>query len=200
MLTLLKADFSEMQIFYHLFVNVQKDPTSEADSFDIGRKVVEKLPFCKPAFHHSSSTMAEKVPFAPIPTAHAQWNQKQTEHGQQTCTKKDGQAVISQYKYLMKAQMSAMDRKGDFSAEKVSFQRTHNLLEFWSWLFLSGHKLSPQWRPTLQRISDFVFPEIKPCGFSPNFHFHKSESDLYIPTISPSIFLQQDRRTDPGNI
>ncbi len=59
----------------------------------------------------------------------------------------------------MKAQKAATDRKGDFSAEKVSFQRTHNLLEFWSWLFLSGHKLSPQWRPTLQEDPIYVFPE-----------------------------------------
>jgi hypothetical protein len=37
------------------FASVQKDLTSEAASFNIGKKVAEKLPFCKPAFHHSFS-------------------------------------------------------------------------------------------------------------------------------------------------
>ncbi len=35
---------------------------------------------------------------------------------------------------------------------------------------------------------------------SPNFHIHKSVSDLYIPRISLPILLQPNRQTDPGNI
>jgi hypothetical protein len=34
---------------------------------------------------------------------------------------------------------------------------------------------------TMQRRSDYVFPEIKLCGLSPNFYIHISVSDLYIP-------------------
>ncbi len=34
----------------------------------------------------------------------------------------------------------------------------------------------------------------------PNFHIHVSVSDLYIPRIRPSFFLQQKRQTDRGNI
>jgi hypothetical protein len=37
-------------------------------------------------------------------------------------------------------------------------------------------------------------------GLSPNFHTQVSMSDLYIPRISPHIFLQQNRQTDCGNI
>ncbi len=43
----------------------------------------------------------------------------------------------------------------------------------------------------------YVFPEKELCDLSPNFHIHVSVSDLYIPRISPHIFLQQ---TDHGNV
>jgi hypothetical protein len=45
-----------------------------------------------------------------------------------------------------------------------------------------------------------VFPEIKLRGLSPNFHIHESVSDLHIPTIGPTIFLQQNRQTNRGNM
>ncbi len=45
----------------------------------------------------------------------------------------------------------------------------------------------------------YVFPEKELCGLSPNFHIHVSVSDLYIPRISPHIFLQQNRQIYPGN-
>ncbi len=45
----------------------------------------------------------------------------------------------------------------------------------------------------------YVFPEIKLLGLSPNFHIHVSVNHLYIPTIGPPIFLQQERQTAPGN-
>ncbi len=48
--------------------------------------------------------------------------------------------------------------------------------------------------------SIYVFPEKELCGLSPNFHIHVSLSDLYIPTIGPPIFLQQNMQTDRGNI
>ncbi len=37
-------------------------------------------------------------------------------------------------------------------------------------------------------------------ALSPHFQIHVSVSDLYIPTIGPPIFLQQNRQTDGGNI
>ncbi len=48
--------------------------------------------------------------------------------------------------------------------------------------------------------SQLRFPEKKLCGLSPNFHIHVSVSDLYIPRISPLIFLQQHRQADGGKI
>jgi len=49
---------------------------------------------------------------------------------------------------------------------------------------------------TAKEISIFIFPEKELRGLSPNFHIHVSVSDLYIPKIGPSIFLQQNRQTD----
>jgi hypothetical protein len=46
----------------------------------------------------------------------------------------------------------------------------------------------------------YVLSEKKLRGLSPNFHIHVSVSDLYILTIGPHIFLQQNRQTDFGNI
>jgi hypothetical protein len=40
-----------------------------------------------------------------------------------------------------------------------------------------------------KEISIYVFPEKKLRGLNPNFHIHVSLGDLYIPTISPPIFL-----------
>ncbi len=45
-----------------------------------------------------------------------------------------------------------------------------------------------------------IFPEKELRGLSPNFHIHMPVSDLYIPRISPPIFLQQNRQNDCGNI
>ncbi len=47
--------------------------------------------------------------------------------------------------------------------------------------------------------SIYVVPEKKLRGLSPNFHIHVSVSDLYITTIGPLIFLQQNRQTNGGN-
>ncbi len=44
----------------------------------------------------------------------------------------------------------------------------------------------------------FLFWELR--GLSPNFHFHVSVSDLYIPRIGLHISLQQNRQNDHGNI
>ncbi len=49
-------------------------------------------------------------------------------------------------------------------------------------------------------ISIYVFPEKELRGHSPNFHIHVSIGDLYILTIGPPIFLQQNMQTDRGNI
>ena len=38
-----------------------------------------------------------------------------------------------------------------------------------------------------------IFPKKELLSLSPNFHIHVSVSDLYIPRISPHIFLQQNR-------
>ncbi len=44
-----------------------------------------------------------------------------------------------------------------------------------------------------------VFPEKELRGLSPNFHIHVSVNDLYIITIGPPIFLQQNMQTDGDN-
>ncbi len=49
-------------------------------------------------------------------------------------------------------------------------------------------------------ISIYVIPKKELRGLSPNFHIHVSVSDLYVPTIGPPIFLQQNRQTDRGNL
>ncbi len=41
----------------------------------------------------------------------------------------------------------------------------------------------------------YVFPEKELRGLCPNFHIRMPVSDLYIPKISPHIFLQQNRQT-----
>jgi hypothetical protein len=51
-----------------------------------------------------------------------------------------------------------------------------------------------------KEISIYAFPEKELRDLSPNFHIHMSVSNQYIPTISPPIFLQQNRQTDCGNI
>jgi hypothetical protein len=43
---------------------------------------------------------------------------------------------------------------------------------------------------------NYLLPEKKQRDLSPNFHIHVSVSDLYIPTIGPPIFLQQNRQID----
>ncbi len=40
---------------------------------------------------------------------------------------------------------------------------------------------------TQQKKLNYVIPEKKLRGLSPNFHIHVSVSDLYIPTIGPPI-------------
>ncbi len=52
----------------------------------------------------------------------------------------------------------------------------------------------------LQRNFDLCIPRKELRGLSPNFHIHWPESYLYIPTIGPPIFLQQNMQTDRGNI
>jgi hypothetical protein len=44
----------------------------------------------------------------------------------------------------------------------------------------------------------YVLPVKKLRGFSPNIHIHVSVSDLYISTIGPPIFLEQNRQTNRG--
>jgi hypothetical protein len=45
-----------------------------------------------------------------------------------------------------------------------------------------------------KEILIYVFPEKELLGLSPNCHIHVSVSDIHIPTIGPSIFLQQNRQ------
>ncbi len=45
-----------------------------------------------------------------------------------------------------------------------------------------------------------IFPEMKLHNLSPNSYIHVSVSDLYILTIGLPILLQENRRTDRGNI
>ncbi len=65
--------------------------------------------------------------------AHAQWDQKQTEHVAIDLYVhiKDGSAASSEYKCSRGAQIAAMVLKGDFPAEKIPFSAfTPSLIEF----------------------------------------------------------------------
>jgi hypothetical protein len=53
---------------------------------------------------------------------------------------------------------------------------------------------------TLQRNSDFCIPRKGTERPQSQFHCHVSVSDLFIPTIGPHIFLQQNRQTDRGTV
>ncbi len=48
--------------------------------------------------------------------------------------------------------------------------------------------------------SEKISQERNCAALSPNFHIHVSVSDLYIPTISLPILLQENKWADPGNI
>jgi hypothetical protein len=45
-----------------------------------------------------------------------------------------------------------------------------------------------------------IFPEKELPGLRLNFYIHVSVGDFYIPTIGLHILLQENMRTDPGNI
>jgi hypothetical protein len=45
-----------------------------------------------------------------------------------------------------------------------------------------------------------IYPEMKLRGLVPNSDIHVSVRDLFIPTIGLAILLQENRRTDRGNI
>ncbi len=59
---------------------------------------------------------------------------------------------------------------------------------------LTNHKLQRHDTENSKQI----FPEKELRGLIPNFHFHMSVSDLYIPTIGRPILLQENMWTDPG--
>jgi hypothetical protein len=66
---------------------------------------------------------------------------------------------------------------------------------------VSQTKLQKQLFPLhCKEISIYVFPEKELRGLSPNIHIYVSVSDLYIPTIGPPIFLQQNKQTIRGKI
>ncbi len=47
---------------------------------------------------------------------------------------------------------------------------------------------------------NYVFPKKKLRGLSPKFQIHVSVSDLFIPRIGTSNFLEQTRQTNGGDI
>jgi hypothetical protein len=51
---------------------------------------------------------------------------------------------------------------------------------------------------TPQTRSDLFIPRNETTWTHSHFHIHVSVSALYIPTIGPPIFLQQNRHTDRG--
>ncbi len=57
---------------------------------------------------------------------------------------------------------------------------------------------------TVQKLNPvhtiYVFLSWELRGLSHYFHIQVSVSDLFIPRIGPHISLQQNRKTDPGNI
>ncbi len=64
-----------------------------------------------------------------------------------------------------------------------------------AWLISTGHLATLH----CKEISIYVLLEKEFRGLSPNFHIHVSVSDIYIPRISPPIFLQQNMQTDRRN-
>ncbi len=56
-----------------------------------------------------------------------------------------------------------------------------------------------QYKVHCKEISIYVFQDKELRGLSPSFHIHVSVNDLYILTIGPPIFLQQNMQTDRGN-
>ncbi len=66
-------------------------------------------------------------------------------------------------------------------------------------LFTIAHRYWPS-RSYLhcKEDSNYVFPEIKLHGLVPNFHIHKSASDLYIPRIGRPICYSQIGRPIVG--
>jgi len=54
--------------------------------------------------------------------------------------------------------------------------------------------------PTEPKIPFMCYRKKILRGLSPNSYIHVSVSDLYIPRISPHIWLQQNRQTEPGKI
>ncbi len=52
----------------------------------------------------------------------------------------------------------------------------------------------------LIRNTPHLFPEKELCSLSPNSYIHVFVSDLYIPRIGPHLWLQKNRRSEPGNI
>jgi|LakMenEpi03Aug12_release.lakeMendotaPanAssembly.Ray.scaffolds.fasta_scaffold833480_3 hypothetical protein len=72
-----------------------------------------------------------------------------------------------------------------------------------NYLFRSSLNLSRKiWHTakTLYRKLETNVPKMKLRGFVPNSYIHVSVSDLFIPTIGLPILLQENRRTDLGNI
>jgi hypothetical protein len=71
----------------------------------------------------------------------------------------------------------------------------------WGWYYLTTTSTSTSTSTTTVsrftgqaghiEISKQIFPEKEYRGFSPNFHIHASVSDLYIPTISLPILLEE---------
>jgi hypothetical protein len=52
----------------------------------------------------------------------------------------------------------------------------------------------------IPKILKKIFPEKELRGHSPNFHIHVSMNNLYIPTISLPLLLQENMWTDPGRV
>ncbi len=71
----------------------------------------------------------------------------------------------------------------------------------YKWTYYFYHIAGKYIRYALQKNLIYVFTETKLCGLPlPYTYFLVFLSDLYIPTIGPSILLQPNRRTDRGNI
>jgi hypothetical protein len=73
---------------------------------------------------------------------------------------------------------------------RVSWKKAQNQRKLCAWLYTTH----------CEQDRIYVCPDMNLRGLILSFHIHVSVRCLYLPTIGPPILLQQNWRTDHGNI